>query len=219
MQIEPTRRHDQARAPAPDRRYLTRLAGAAVAYALGHHLGLLPEGLGPAPRDTRWADWLDLLLPYLVLGPAGAALAAAGASRGLWTVFAVGAAMYASGHGIHLAANSVANAAPGRTAHLWDEVVGHGIWYLGVCVVIASLAATMVGRARPRNLVAHLLAVAVGVTWATNAVGAGTVVAGLVVAVPFTWFGWRHRDGLPVVLAVAFAPAVALLVAALLRSS
>lgn len=37
--------------------------------------------------------------------------------------------MYASGHGIHLAANSIGNVSPGPTARLWDEVVGHCVWY------------------------------------------------------------------------------------------
>ena len=46
------------------------LAVTALAYAVLHHLGLLPSGLGSAPDDTQWADWLDLLVPWLVLTPA-----------------------------------------------------------------------------------------------------------------------------------------------------
>ena len=57
------------------------VAVTALSYVVLHHLGLLPDGLGAAPDDTQWADWLDLLVPLLVLGPAAAALAAAPATR------------------------------------------------------------------------------------------------------------------------------------------
>lgn len=99
----------------------------AVAYSLLHHLGALPGGLGTAGGGTQWVDWVDLAVPYLVVGPALAALAFAGADRRAWVPGLAGAVAYASGHGIHLAANSISNergdAAP---VHLWDEVVGHG---------------------------------------------------------------------------------------------
>ncbi|MBC2958948.1 hypothetical protein [Nocardioides deserti] len=87
------------------------LATTALSYAVLHHLGLLPDGLGRAPQGTRWADWLDLVVPWLVLTPAAATLAAAEASRRVWTSFAAGSVAYASGHGIHLAANSAGSAA------------------------------------------------------------------------------------------------------------
>ena len=119
--------------------------------------------------------------------------------------------MYASGHGIHLAANSIGNDSPGQTAHLWDEVVGHHLWYAGVALVTAALAATMAGRKRPTHPGAYLLAVAAGVTWATNAIGGGTVVPSLLVAAGVVAFGWRHRSELPAVLVIGYAPAVILL--------
>lgn len=196
--------------------YQRWVAVTALSYVVLHHLGLLPDGLGSAPDDTQWADWLDLLVPLLVLGPAAAALAAAPATRRTWVVFGVGAVTYATGHGVHLAANSVGNADPGPTAHLWDEVVGHEIWYAGVALVVVALALSMPGRPRP-GWVGYLLAVAVGATWASNAVGGGTVVAGLVVAVGFALWGWRHRRDLGVTLLVAFAPAAVFLLAATLR--
>ncbi len=59
-----------------------RLAVAAVVYAVVHHLGQLPAGLGQVPGTaTRVTDWLDLLVPYAVLGSLGLALATAGPSR------------------------------------------------------------------------------------------------------------------------------------------
>jgi hypothetical protein len=191
--------------------YSRGLAATAVAYAVLHHLGLVPDGLGEGPDGTRWTDWLDLALPWLVLGPAAATLVAADAPPRSWLMLGAGAVAYASGHGIHLAANSVGNADPGPTAHLWDEVVGHHLWYAGVALVLAALALTMVDRPRPHPL-GHLLAVAVGVTWATNAVGGGTVVLSLPVALAAVVFGWAHRTGLAGVLFVGFVPAVAVLV-------
>lgn len=197
--------------------YARALAVTALSYAIVHHLGLLPSGLGEGPDGTRWADWLDLAVPWLVLVPAAAALQAARASPQLWWTFGAGGLAYVSGHGIHLAANSVGNADPGPTAHLWDEVVGHYLWYAGASVVLAALALSMLGRPRPPAL-GYLLAPAVGLTWATNAVGGGTGVFSLVVALAATAFGWTRRRELGGVLLVGFAPAVVFLLVALVAS-
>jgi len=187
------------------------LALTALSYAVLHHLGLLPDGLGAGPDDTRWTDWLDLLVPWLVLVPAGLTLRAGEAAERTWWIFGFGALAYTSGHGIHLAGNSVGNAHPSDTAHLWDEMVGHALWYAGVALVVLALARTMVGRPRP-GAVGYILAVAVGLTWASNAVGGNTQVLAVVVALVACAFGWRHRGELPVVLLVGFAPAFPTLV-------
>lgn len=204
--------------------YARALATTALSYGVLHHLGLLPDGLGAGPDGTRWADWLDLLVPWLVLAPAAWTMVAAEASRQTWLTFGMGALAYANGHGIHLAGNSVVNSlsgsgGPGETAHLWDEVVGHAVWYAGVALVLAALAATMRGRPRPHP-VGYLLALGVGLTWASNAVGGGTVVPALLVALAASWWGWRRRRELAVVLLVGFLPgAVALVVELITRSS
>lgn len=190
---------------------------AAVAYAVLHHLGLLPSGLGEGPSGTRWADWLDLAVPWLVIGPAAATVWAAGAPKRTWVILGAGAISYTSGHRIHLAANSVSNRTPGQPAHLWDEVVGHHIWYAGVALLLWALASTMAGRPRP-PLAAHILAVAVGLTWASNAVGGGTVVLSLAVALVASAFGLRSRHGLGVVLLTGFLPAAIILVGVVVRS-
>lgn len=195
--------------------YLRALAATACAYAVLHHLGLLPDGLGTGPEGTQWADWLDLAIPWLVLLPAATTLHAARATAKTWLVFGCGAVAYASGHGIHLAANSIGNESPSPTAHLWDEVVGHYLWFAGVALVVAALALTMRGRDRSGPL-GHVLALAAGLTWATNAIGGGTVLFSLVVSVGLVGFGWRHRRGLAVVLSVGYLPAAVVLVAHLL---
>jgi hypothetical protein len=193
--------------------YARWLAATALAYAVLHHLGLLPSGLGSAADGTRVADWLDLAVPWLVLAPAALTLQAAHVRPRIWWTYAAGAVAYTSGHGIHLAANSIGNAAPGSTAHLWDEVVGHFIWYAGVAGVLAALAMSMVDRPRP-SVLGYLLAVAVGLTWASNAVGGGTEWFSLAVSLVAAWWGWTQRRQLGGVLAVGFAPAAVGLVGA-----
>jgi hypothetical protein len=186
--------------------YPRLLTTTGLVYAIVHHLGLLPDGLGAGPDGTRWADWLDLAVPWLVLVPAALTLWAAQAVPRAWAVFGAGAVAYASGHGLHLAANSVGNVDPGVTAHLWDEVVGHYVWFAGVALVLAALWLTMLDRPRPR-LVGHAVSWGVGLTWASNAVGGGTVAFSAVVAVVAAYVGWRDRRGLGVVLLSGFTPA------------
>jgi hypothetical protein len=177
----------------------------AVGYAVSHHVGTLFTGLGDVgDTQTRWADWIDLATPYVVTGAAGGALRAARASRLAWTVFWFAAVLYTQGHGIHLAANSVGNVAPGEPADLWDEHVGHYLWYTGFALLVATLAATLAER-RPRGGVgAHLLALLVGFTNFTNSVEGQTPILGIVVAVLFVGWGFVTRDGLGRVLLTAY---------------
>jgi hypothetical protein len=188
-----------------------RLLVAAVVYAVWHHLGALPGGLGDV-GDTRVVDWIDLATPFAVLGPAAWALSAADAGRRRWVLFGAGALLYANGAGIHLAANSVHNVAPSPVAHLWDETVGHAVWYAGAAVVIAVLGSVAVGRPVPPWW-AVAPALAVGGTWTTNALGAGLAVPACLVALGLAGFAVRHRRTLAVAWAVAFLPAAALLAA------
>lgn len=90
--------------------------------------------------------------------------------------------------------------------------MGHLLWYAGVALVAAALATSMRGRPRSRSPGAVLLAVAVGLTWGSNAVGGeGTAVPALLVALAAIWYGWRQRGGLAVLVGVAGAAAAALL--------
>jgi hypothetical protein len=74
-----------------------------------------------------------------VLVPAALTIRAAEASPRTWALLGAGVIAYASGHGIHLAANSIGNADGGATAHLRDEVAGHAIWYAGVALGVVLL--------------------------------------------------------------------------------
>jgi hypothetical protein len=186
------------------------LALTAVAYNLCHHVGSLPGGLGGAGRGTRVADWIDLAAPLLVLLTALLTLVAGPADSTTYALFAVGAVLYAQGHGIHLAANSIGNVDPGTAAHLWDETVGHLVWYAGAAMVVCSLARTMTGRPRP-PAAAHLLALASGLTWGSNAVGADLALIGALPALVAGWWGWRHRADQGLLVGVAGLAAVAFL--------
>jgi hypothetical protein len=182
--------------------YSRWLAASAASYVVLHHLGLSPDGLGAGPRDTQWVDWLDLLVPFLVLGPAATTLHAAQATARTWLLFGLGGVTYATGHGVHLAANSIGNAHPSTTAHLWDEQVGHVVWYAGVALLVVALATTMTDRPPP-GLLGLALASLVGLTWASNAIGGGTVVMSLVLGAVAAAYGWTQRRGLAATLLVA----------------
>ena len=177
-------------------------AVAAGAYAVLHHLGALPDGLGHAPASTRWVDWLDLLVPYLVVGPALLAVAAAGTDRRGWWTALLGAGAYVQGHGIHLAANSISNArGDAAPVRLWDEVIGHWVWYAGAALLVLSVGRAVALRVSPAAL---LLALGVGATWTTNALEGTTAVGSLAVAAALAAWGARRRDGTGVLLAAAF---------------
>jgi len=172
-----------------------RLLGFALAVIVGHHDGVLLAPLGEV-GPTRWADWIDLALPLAVLGFAGATLLSADARRPTWIVFALGALLYAQGHGIHLAANSVSNVDPGETAYLWDEVVGHYLWYAGFAVIVAALAVALADRKARGGVAAHLLAAAVGFTHFTNSIEGQTPWLGIGTALVFSVWGLLTLDGM-----------------------
>jgi hypothetical protein len=179
---------------------------------VGHHTGFLLEPLGSvggiADGETRWADWIDLALPYLVVGCAGAALAAAVTPRRVWLLFGFAAVLYTQGHGIHLAANSVANVAPGEPAHLWDEVVGHYLWYGGLAGLVAALGLALGNLPRPSWPFGLPLALLFGFTIFTNSIEGGAALLGLVTSGAFLAWGISRRERLLGVLVPAYGLAL-----------
>ena len=140
------------------------------------------------------------------MGCALAALLAAGASRRAWVLAAAGAVAYVQGHGLHLAANSVGNArGDAPPVHLWDEVMGHYVWYGGLYLLVAALA---LAPFETRSAWRWPLAALFGFTIATNGVEGGTAVLTLAVSVAFLAWGVRRRESL---LWSAFGVATALL--------
>ena len=170
-----------------------RLLGvAAVALVLSHWLRLLPLGF-QAPGATRYEDFVDLLTPYVVAGPALAALAATGASRRTWAAALLGAAAFVQGHGIHLSANSIRHAVgPVAPVDLWDERIGHWIWFVGLTALTAAVVSAVAATV-PAARWGPVLAALVGLTWAANVVEAGMAALGTVLACGLVVQGWRLR--------------------------
>jgi hypothetical protein len=103
--------------------------------------------------------------------------------------------------------------------HLWDEVVGHYIWYLGFVIV----AGAVIGALRTVELEPGWVGVVggliVGSTWATNGLEGGTAVFSLVVASMALAYGWQFRQGIgQAVLASGMGAAVILVGYGLLHS-
>ncbi|MEV4624345.1 hypothetical protein AB0J74_37270 [Asanoa sp. NPDC049573] len=175
-----------------------------------HHVGsglawLGPVGSGP----TRWADWIDLATPYAFLLPAAMTLWRAGEiPAAAWLAYLVGAVTYVEGHGVHLSANSISNARPTEAAHLWDEVVGHYLWFIGSMLVWAALATTLSRRRPVRGPLPALLALAVGVTASTNALEGGTALLGLAAAGGFAAWAWLTRAGSGRLMLIGSVPAI-----------
>ena len=185
--------------PASRRRTVRAWTALLAVVAVGHHLGTLTAPLGEL-GDVQAADLLDLLLPYAVVAAAGVALLAV--PRTAQVVGVAGLLLYVQGHGIHLAANSIAERQPSDTAFFWDELAGHAIWYAGLYLVLAAL---LVGRAvtTPPGPVRLVLSVAVGVTFATNALGGHAVPLAVVALLLLGGLAARRREGLAVDLLVA----------------
>lgn len=182
-----------------------RLAAFAVAVIIGHHVGTIFKPLGLLGAKTEWADWIDLTVPYAVVGVALAVLLRAGADRRTWLLAAVGGVVYVQGHGIHLAANSIGNArGDAQPVHLWDEVVGHYIWYAGLYLLLWALARMV--RPVPAGPASWPLAALLGLTLTTNGIEGGTPLLTLAVAVAFAVWAVRRSDprmGLVFVLSAA----------------
>jgi hypothetical protein len=189
-----------------------RLAAFAVSVVIGHHIGTVLGPLGEV-GNTRWADWADLLVPFAVVGFAAAVLASTDAGRREWILLGVTGVLYTQGHGIHLAANSIANTDPSDAVHLWDETVGHWLWYSGLAGIVATLALALHAVPLPRSVWALVLALLFGATIFTNSVEGGTAVLGLASAVAFIVWGLRDRRSARALLVPAYALALVLLLA------
>ncbi len=139
-------------------------------------------------------------------------------------VFVVGSIVYVEGHGIHLAANSISNVATDTDRqtgtsqpttgiiHLWDEVVGHYVWYAGLAVLIAACASSV--RGRSLGVPAPALAIGgaiTGLTWATNGLEGGTAVFSLVCAVVVLVWAVRSDAGPRLALVAGGVVAAAIL--------
>ncbi len=184
----------------------------AVAVIIGQQAGVIFGPLGDTIHQTRWADWIDLLTPYAVVGTALAALLAARTDRRGWLLAALGTVLYVQGHALHLAANSIGNArGNGQPVHLWDEVLGHYVWYGGLFVLVAALARGLVALPRP-GAAGLPLAALVGLTVANNGIEGGTPYFSIAACLALAGWGWRHRSEAGLLLVTAFGVGALLMV-------
>jgi hypothetical protein len=156
----------------------------ALAVIIGMQAGTVFKPLGTV-GETRVADWVDLLTPYAILGCAAMVLVRARASRSQWVLFGIGGITFTLGHGLHLAANSISNVADAVVAkasivHLWDEVVSHYFWYVGLFLVLAAMALALRPREFRVGAVDVVVALLVAVTLVNNYIEGGTPWLGLV---------------------------------------
>jgi hypothetical protein len=177
------------------------LAFAASVFVFHH----LPTAVGEA------GEWVDLATPFAVVGAAAVLLAALRSPATALTVALLAALLYVDGHGIHLAANSIAGESPTGeaedTAHFWDERFGHLEWHLGWIGLIAAFC--LADRGRPLALEARsqaAIALLLGVTLFTSTVEGGTWWLELGAAALFA--AWAVLDRRPVVVTTAAAFAV-----------
>ncbi len=156
----------------------------ALAAIVGMQAGTVFKPLGTA-GETRVADWVDLLTPFAILGTAAVVMARAAAPRGAWVTFGFGGVAFTLGHGLHLAANSISNVADEVVAkadivHLWDEVVSHWIWYVGLFLVIVAIGAALRPVALRVGALDLVVAALVTVTLVNTYIEGGTPWLGLV---------------------------------------
>ena len=183
------------------------LAALALAVVVFMQIGTFARPLGDV-GPVRAADWLDLLTPWAVVGAAAwvlircrAGTVGAPPDRLAWVLLAVGGLAFAEGKGLHLAANSVGNVAPAgaaaEVAHLWDEGIGHWIWYLGLLLVLAAVSRAVLdgcGAGAPVSAAGVVLALLTGFSLANTWIEGRTPWLGLAAAAGFAAWGLRRRS-------------------------
>jgi hypothetical protein len=194
------------------------LAALALAVVVFMQIGTVARPLGDL-GGTRAADWLDLLTPWAVVGSAAWVFLRVRRLSGgrtpdpvSWMLLAVGGLGFAEGKGLHLAANSVANAEPSgyaaEIAYLWDESVGHWLWYLGLVIVLVAVARALLASSGPALVgttpAGVVLAALAGFSLANTWIEGRTPWLGLAVASGFLAFALARRPRGGTVWAVAF---------------
>jgi hypothetical protein len=154
------------------------------------------------------ADWIDLATPFAVIG-ASALLLWRGIPALVLFVIVVGALLYVSGHGIHLAANSIDSerlTGDARdVAHFWDEEWGHIQWHLGWFVLILGFClAERAWPIRVERRLGALSALLLAATLFTSTVEGGTWWLELAATCVFVPWALRARRPLLSAFAAAF---------------
>lgn len=174
----------------------------------------------PALLPAPAAEAVDLLTPFAVIASSAAVLAALGARGGALAAAVVAAVLYVNGHGIHLAANSIANRDPAGDlqplVYFWDERFSHVELVLGwfgllACFCLAEGRTDEGGEKTTSRAKLAIAAALLGFTLFTTTVEGQTWPLLLAAAPPFGLWAARARRPLLVAVAAAYALGVALL--------
>jgi hypothetical protein len=196
---------------------LATFAAAALAFsalpAAAARLGADDAHDAPDEAAIGAGDVVDLVTPFAVVGAAALLLASLRPTAGPLALAVASAVAYVDGHGIHLAANSLADdeselpSAIEESVYFWDERFGHIEWHLGW---IGMIAAFVAAERRPlpfrRNLAFASIAM-LGTALVAATVEGQTWWLVLAVTPPFVVAARRGRGHVAVVCAgaVAFA--------------
>ena len=106
----------------------------------------------------HWADVLDIATPLVLMPLYWVLFTNSGRvyrPLPLALAFAVLAALWAEGQGMHLSANSISNLLGAGTTevhtliHFYDEVLSHYLWHLGIITHVDPASRGAVRRSRP----------------------------------------------------------------------
>jgi hypothetical protein len=191
-------------------------------FALAFALFILgPPLLGqpfPGYPLMDWADVLDIATPLVLMPLYWVLFTDAGRvyrTLPLAIAFAVLAALWTEGQGMHLSANSISNLfGEGTTEvhtliHFYDEVLSHYLWQLGIISLSILLLAAPYGdpaiASAPRWGIIIPAAVLYGFTYFAAINEGGTVLLGLPAAVLIVvWLLVRKRNDIRTQNLVAF---------------
>jgi len=157
-----------------------------------------------------WGDTLDFLTPFAVISfayvlysrlnrishstpnPESAARSKNGPAK---VILAIGFLSYVQGHGLHLAANSIARLLQGmegtnvfKATYLYDEIISHFIWIAGLYLISLSLIflswkLSFLPLIQKRMIVVSAGAILYGFTYTLEAIEGQTVIFALPAAI------------------------------------
>lgn len=156
---------------------------------------------------ARVMDLADLATPFAVVGSAAFLLWLMRPRPWVVALAVVAGLLYTSGHGIHLAANSVAGQplepSVARTIYFWDERLGHIEWHLGWIGLLAAFVLADPDSGRLRLGVGLATISMLGFALAGASVEGQTWWMVLAAAPLFAAWAATHRTHTPLVVGAA----------------
>jgi hypothetical protein len=162
---------------------------------------------------VRIMDLADLATPFAVVGTAALLLWLMRPGPRVLALAVAAGVLYTNGHGIHLAANSVAGQpleqSVERTIYFWDERLGHIEWHLGWIGLLASFVLAASDTAPFRPVVGLATISMLGFALAGASLEGQTWWMVLAAAPLFVWRAAAHRTHTSLVVGAAVLLAAA----------